>query len=166
MNEFVVTINGKQRNLIYNENGKVLLDGKEFAVEINELNDNRYSMKIGNKFYNFSAQKINSDIINFSFNGKIFDVTVRSSIQEKANAISKAGSKQKHHSDVKSPMPGKIIKICKKIGDEVFLGDSLIILEAMKMENNIHSPATGRIRSISVEVGNTVDKGTILLEVE
>jgi len=62
-----------------------------------------------------------------------------------------------------SPMQGNIWKILKKVGDSVKAGETMLILEAMKMENNIISPKDGIIESISVKEGDSVDSGTILV---
>ncbi len=65
-----------------------------------------------------------------------------------------------------SPMPGTVLDICVSPGDEVYAGETLIILEAMKMENEINSHKTGRIREIFVKKGDSVNTGDILLAVE
>ncbi len=65
-----------------------------------------------------------------------------------------------------SPMPGTILKVNVKQGDAVKAGDSVIILEAMKMENDITAPKDGIIKSIFVEAGQSVAKDDALFEVE
>ena len=65
-----------------------------------------------------------------------------------------------------SPMPGTIVKVLVATGDSVKAGQALIILEAMKMENEICSPKDGVIGSISVSAGEVVDSGKVLLTIE
>lgn len=72
----------------------------------------------------------------------------------------------KQVSAIKAPMPGLILHIAVKEGQEVSEGDSLLILEAMKMENNFTSPRAGIIQSIKVKQGDAVDKGQVLIEFE
>lgn len=67
---------------------------------------------------------------------------------------------------IKAPMPGLILEISVKVGDEVKENDPLLILEAMKMENSFLSPRNGVIKAIAVEKGNAVDKGQLLIEFE
>ena len=67
---------------------------------------------------------------------------------------------------IKAPMPGLILSIHVEVGQEVQENDSLLILEAMKMENNFNSPRAGKIKSILVEKGQAVDKGQLLIEFE
>jgi glutaconyl-CoA/methylmalonyl-CoA decarboxylase subunit gamma len=67
---------------------------------------------------------------------------------------------------VKSPMPGKVIKLAVGLGDRVRKNQTLVIVEAMKMENEIQSPAEGVVKNIHVSVGEFVDAERQLVEVE
>jgi biotin carboxyl carrier protein len=67
---------------------------------------------------------------------------------------------------VVADMPGKVIKLQKAAGDEVAEGDGVVILEAMKMENEIRSPIQGRISEVAVREGDTVESGATLFVVE
>jgi len=64
---------------------------------------------------------------------------------------------------VSSPLPGTIIKVNVKVGDDVKKNQSLIVLEAMKMENEVVAPRDGKIAAIAVEKGAKVDTGSPLL---
>jgi len=65
---------------------------------------------------------------------------------------------------IQSQMPGKILKLLVKENDEVKEGQTLLIMEAMKMENEIRSEISGRIKKIGVQAGNSVEAGAFLLE--
>ncbi|MCD6559120.1 MAG: biotin/lipoyl-binding protein, partial [Palaeococcus sp.] len=65
---------------------------------------------------------------------------------------------------VSAPMPGKILRILVKEGEQVKTGQGLLVLEAMKMENEIPSPKDGIIKSILIKEGDTVDTGQALIE--
>ena len=67
---------------------------------------------------------------------------------------------------VRAPMPGLVLQILVKPGDEVKQGDALLILEAMKMENIIKSPGDGVVGNIPVQMGQAVDKGHVLVRME
>ncbi len=62
-------------------------------------------------------------------------------------------------------MPGKIIKIAVKIGEKIKAGDILIVIEAMKMENEIRSPKDGIVEKIHITEGQVLDEGVIMMEV-
>ena len=67
--------------------------------------------------------------------------------------------------DVHSPMPGLVVKILVKEGDEVKKGDPVLVLEAMKMENLLQAPADGIVQSIHCKATNTVVKGDLLVSI-
>jgi len=68
--------------------------------------------------------------------------------------------------DVKSPLSGKILSINVKVGDRVKKGQVLLVIDAMKMENEILAPADGAVKNINVSVGLTVNPGDVLIELE
>ncbi len=63
-------------------------------------------------------------------------------------------------------MPGKVVKLNKKEGDKVSVGETVLILEAMKMENEIKSGAEGTIKSINVKEGQALEAGFLMVEIE
>lgn len=67
---------------------------------------------------------------------------------------------------VKAPLPGQILSVPVQLDEQVLEGDVLVVLEAMKMENEILSPATGRVTLINVQESDTVKKGDRLIYVE
>jgi len=84
--------------------------------------------------------------------------------------LSEAGKKMKkagaHAGGLTSPMPGKIFKVLKEAGSEVKKGDAILILEAMKMEHSIRSDKDGKVKKIFFQVGQLVQGGVTLAEVE
>ena len=68
--------------------------------------------------------------------------------------------------DIKAPMPGLILEVSVKVGDEVKAGDYLLVLEAMKMENSLTAPRDGVVKAVSVKKGETVEKNQLLVEME
>jgi biotin carboxyl carrier protein len=84
--------------------------------------------------------------------------------------VSDAGKKMKksgaHAGGLTSPMPGKIFKILKEAGSEVKKGEAILILEAMKMEHSIRSDKDGKVKKIFYQVGELVQGGVVLADVE
>ncbi len=64
---------------------------------------------------------------------------------------------------VKAPMPGLVVRVQVAVGDTVRAGQSLVVLEAMKMENELKAPAAGVVASVAATVGAAVDKGAVLV---
>ena len=63
-------------------------------------------------------------------------------------------------------MPGKIVSVMVKAGDKVEEGTAVVVLEAMKMENELHSPVKGTVTSVMVKKGDTAEKGQLLVAFE
>jgi biotin carboxyl carrier protein len=101
-----------------------------------------------------------------SIDGKNFDSLVRTLLQEKAVKLIELKTLGQLKLEVKAPMPGMVLKIKKQPGDEVMQGDSVLILEAMKMENDLRAHKSGKIQSINVKEGMAVEKGYTLFIIE
>jgi biotin carboxyl carrier protein len=68
--------------------------------------------------------------------------------------------------EIVSFIPGTIRKVLVRVGDEVEINDKLLVLEAMKMMNSINTPVAGKIKSILVNIGDCIPKGTLMIEIE
>ena len=67
---------------------------------------------------------------------------------------------------LKAPMPGMIVRVAVQVGDQVVPGQSLVVMEAMKMENELRATAAGKVKSVLATPGTAVEKGALLLEME
>ena len=67
---------------------------------------------------------------------------------------------------VKAPMPGRVVRVLVAVGDEVAELQGLVVLEAMKMQNELKAPKAGRVVKVGVSVGDTVEAGSLLVVVE
>ncbi|WP_260735992.1 biotin/lipoyl-containing protein [Tunturiibacter lichenicola] len=67
---------------------------------------------------------------------------------------------------VKSPMPGRVVRVLIEVGQEVEAGEAVVVIEAMKMQNELKSPKAGRVGRVAVSVGDTVGAGDVLVVVE
>ena len=65
-----------------------------------------------------------------------------------------------------APMPGMIVRIAAQVGDQVQPGQGVVVMEAMKMENELRATSAGTVRAVLVAAGTAVEKGTVLLELE
>lgn len=166
MNEFVVTINKRKILITFKEDNKAFIDDKEFIYSISKLNSNSHHIIINNEPYFITSEKKGNSEYTLTLNGHVIETRVLSALQEKAAGLIEAKTAKHSETSVKSPMPGMILKIKKKAGDEISQGDSVIILEAMKMENDIRSQVSGKIKEIKVKEGEAVEKSTILFSIE
>lgn len=65
-----------------------------------------------------------------------------------------------------APMPGLVVRVSVGAGDEVAAGQGLVVMEAMKMENELRAPGAGRVKTVHVAAGTAVEKGALLIELE
>ncbi len=163
MNNYVATINKIQKNIIFNGSGKYEIDGEIFSPIITETAQNCISLDLNNKKYNFSIERIDNEQYGFLIDGQYFIVTVRSKLKESAYQVSSKRSGSENNNLIKSPMPGLLLKINKSVGEEIQAGEPLVILEAMKMENEIQSPITGKIIKIYAEEGTNLEKNSKII---
>jgi pyruvate carboxylase subunit B len=167
MNDFIITINNKKRQIKIVDDNTLLIDGKKTNFELTKLSNGTSILNIDNKVYEVSQKKSPGDNLNLLIDGRIYETISRTSLQEKAsNLLEIAESLHSHKVVVKAPMPGMILKINKKQGELVEKGDSIIILEAMKMENEIKAPASGIITELNISEGKAVEKNSFLFSIE
>lgn len=118
----------------------------------------------------YKAEIINADFLQKKYTVKINNNTYSVSISNALDLLIKEMGfglgMAKQVNVIKAPMPGLILEICVVVGQLVKENDNLLILTAMKMENSFLSPREGIIKSISVDMGDAVVKGDLLIEFE
>lgn len=123
----------------------MIIDGISYPVEIVSHHQNEYEMLVNGVSYNFSVE-------------------TPFSLQRKKMLAAQANESTTIR--LKAPMPGKILKVMVKTGDAVKAGDTLLILEAMKMQNAILASTKGTIKKVLVKEGDTTSKSDLLIELE
>jgi len=99
-------------------------------------------------------------------NSNTYQVTILDELDLLIEKMGFSSGNNKKMNHIKAPMPGIIIGLEIKEGDAIKEGDTLLILEAMKMENAITSPKDGIVKSIHIKLNDTVEKGKLLIELE
>ncbi len=166
MNEFIVTIKNYKNKVSLNNGNQVTINEKTYDFELVQLINNKFSLRIGDSFFEVTGLHSNSNNFSVLVNGKSFDTLVLSELQEKARKLLEQKSKASFGTEIKAPMPGMLLKIKKNKGEEVQQGESVMILEAMKMENDLRSPVSGKIKDIYIKEGAPVEKGAKLFSIE
>lgn len=142
---------------------KVGQDSKD--VRLVSLSGNVYQFIYEGKVYRAEISK-NEDSYTVKMGDSVLDVAV---VDEKMMMVEKLGIKtteKKASGDVKSPMPGLVVKINVAVGDTVSVGQGILVLEAMKMQNEIKSAVAGVVKEIKVSERQPVDKNQLLLKIE
>jgi acetyl/propionyl-CoA carboxylase alpha subunit len=134
------------------------LDGKKYQYELAEMTPHYIKFKTPSGIETFSFQKKKDKTVIFKGNNA-FEITDKRSSQQ-------AGAQQSSANIIKSPMPGKIFKINKKVGESVKVGEVIVVLEAMKMEHPLKAPRDGKIKAINGSVGEQKSVGDIVVVFE
>jgi glutaconyl-CoA/methylmalonyl-CoA decarboxylase subunit gamma len=137
---------------------KYTIDGKEYNVEIGEVNDTTAEVTV---------------------NGETFSVELEKQAEpEKKKPVLGQPAKEESDSEttpvaninannaLRAPLPGVVTDIKVEVGQEVSAGDTLVVLEAMKMANNLEAEKSGKVTAICVKVGESVMEDTPLVVVE
>ena len=167
MNDYIVTSANNSREIKILDEEFVLFDGIKKKYSLTELSSNKYLLAINNKIFEISLLFNSNDIIDVFVNPKSYQVKVLTSLQDRALKLLKQSEiDQSHQTKIKSPMPGLVLKINKNIGDEVTKGETVIVLEAMKMENEIKAPIDGKIAEINIKQGTAIEKNILLFVIK
>jgi biotin carboxyl carrier protein len=163
-----LTVNEKHRFNIEQKDEKTFIDSKEFVFDLKQIKDNIFHILHENKSYTAELVSINQQEkkAKVKINGNEYDVSLQDKYAELLETMGMNHSTKNSIPALKAPMPGMVLDILIKVGDQVNKGDSLLILEAMKMENIIKSSTTEIIKSIEIEKGSTVEKDQLLLTFE
>lgn len=145
---------------ILNQNNILIINGLRVIMDIQKISAGYFHIIMENKSY--KAELLNYDetekICKFKINNNYYHLHIRDQYDELIQQLGLDITERKKVVELKAPMPGMVLNIFIKEGDEVKKGDSLLILEAMKMENSIKSPGNLKIGSISVKSSQKVEK--------
>lgn len=144
------------------------MNGEDVNFDLIEVHDGTFHLLLNHKSYNMEVVDFNAEekSVTVKVNGTKYPLLVKDKFDlllEKMGLEDLATTKI---TEVKAPMPGLVLDILVEPGKEIKKGDTVLVLEAMKMENTIKSPTEGTVKSIAVEVGNAVEKNAILVEFE
>ena len=133
---------------------KFTINGNKYAVEINSVEEQTIHLEVNGTPYTVLVDK---EIKQQKTPKLVRSVAVPSTDQAAAvKSTSKTGT-------IKSPLPGAILEIFVKPGDKVTVGQRILLLEAMKMENNIESDKAGTVTEIKISKGDAVMEGDVLI---
>ena len=160
-----IAIDGKSYRLDLNQvegRWNCRLDGREIEVDAVLARANVLSLRIGNQAYEVKCERVGTDV-HVWVGSQRFATDVRDprSLRGRVRAVDEHGPKK-----LTAPMPGKIVRILVNQGAAVEAGDGVLVVEAMKMQNEVKSPKKGTVQKILVTEGAAVNSGDVLAIVE
>lgn len=167
MNEFVVRLNNKIKNIKIIDDSTAEIDGVIVKYQSVNTDEKNILLKLNDKIFESSILSNSNEEVVLSINGVSILANIKSSLEEKAfQLISHSKNVDNNLIEVKSPMPGLVLKIKKQKGEAIKKGEAVLILEAMKMENEIKSPVNGTLKEMYVKEGTAIEKNIILFAVK
>ena len=147
----------------------------DFSLKINNFDWNCVEVKEGQFHIVFKGQSLVADVVKANtaekafvirINNNNYTVQLKDQYDELLQSLGMDSLNNKKESEIKAPMPGRVLDIMLSVGSAVVKGDGVLVLEAMKMENVIKSPTDGVIKKIAVVKGQAVEKNEVLVELE
>jgi biotin carboxyl carrier protein len=142
---------------------KCKLDGRELPLDVVSAQDGMLSLLLQGKSYEVKQETVGAES-NVVVGQERFSVSVRDPRSFRSRR--RSGASEQGVMKIKAPMPGKVVRILATAGAQVEIGQSVVVIEAMKMQNELKAPKTGVVKKISVAEGAAVEAGQALAEVE
>jgi biotin carboxyl carrier protein len=162
-----VEVGGKRRTIEVRRTGpdwELALDGRILGVNVTAIGE-RWSFLIGTRSYEVALDRRSNGERIVHVNGRVVPVSIvdpRTRLTRKVGAAP-AGTGRR---TIASPMPGRIVKVMVKPGDVVAAQQGLVVVEAMKMENELRAPHAGRVTEVTVTDGMSVEANAVLVTLE
>lgn len=167
--KYYVDVEDRTIELDFQEEGEQLLVrvGEDvFTLDLRQVTQpSLYSLLIDNRSYELFVEE-NGDEFDVLIGGEMFHLKVQDEWARRLANIQRKTQVETGLLAIKAPMPGAVISIEVTPGQDVTKGQGVVILSAMKMENEIKTPRAGRVKSVEVQPGQTVEQGRTLVVIE
>lgn len=162
--KYEAEIDGHQISLeIEQRNGRVLatIGRRSYDLEVDSPEAGVYLLFLGDEVHEARVWSADPDALRVKLGSRLFTASIIDRKHRRTIEHRPEGPQQ-----LTAPMPGKVVRVLLKPGDEVAAGQGVVIVEAMKMQNEIKSPKAGRIREVRVAEGENVNNKQVLAVVE
>jgi len=154
----------------------IKVNESEFEVDIDALQALDIQKQQGTGYHvlkdhtTYEVQLLQTDFesrtLKLSVNGNSYTVAIKDSYDQLVKKMGLLSNTSQKAKNILAPMPGLIMDVMVEAGQEILEGTPLLVLSAMKMENQILSQGAGKIKSVEIKTGDTVDKGELIIEME
>lgn len=164
MSAFTRSIIGADTFDIVIDDGLVMVDGVPSDLDIVEIGKGEFHILAGGKSLSVTAEKLEGNSYRIHIGSSAVDVATFSKREVLLNKYGLEDHSGSHARSLVAPMPGLVLDVMVQAGQEVSKGDGLVLLEAMKMENELKSPGEAVVDQVLVKAGEPVAKGQVLVE--
>ncbi len=139
----------------------VSVDGSQHRIDAVHLEASLYSMIIDGRAYEVSVRECNDDTYAVVYEGSVRSVRLVDPLAAKSARSTVSGS-----AEIQAVMAGRVVKVLANEGEEISEGQGIIVLEAMKMENEVCATRGGTLVALQVEEGQTLETGELIARIE
>lgn len=180
--KFKINIDNAERQVEAAADGTILIDGKSFNAKVTGSGPAKRTVQVGDKTYEVHVVKRSEgkdgtsgeyvlELAGERVTAAVKDIAkgapqVAAAAPVQAPSAPAAKTAEDYKDGVFAPVPGKIVDVKVKVGDTIKEGDLVLVLEAMKMENELHSPKQATIAAVLVNKGDQAAKGQLLVAFE
>lgn len=160
------TLTGEKKvNIQVRDNQIHKINNRKTSIQVESLDNDEYLIKGEKHTHLGEVVNLKQNEVTVMINGNTYNFTIETELasKRKEKITKNAGKKV---SKINAPLPGEIVAVLMSEGQEVHKGEPIMILEAMKMQNEITSPVNGKIKSLHVKAEETVMKDQILFEID
>ncbi len=160
--KYLTTVNGTTYEIEINENGRLTINGEDRAVDFQAMQAPLYSLLVDNASFEALVEE-REGLLNVMMHGDLYEVAVADERAHRLAGSSTGFGVEQGEISVRSPMPGLIVAVPVSEGQTVNAGDPLVVLESMKMENEIKAPRAGTVAHVHIAKGDRVEQNKVLL---
>ncbi len=162
--KYITTVNDQEFEVEILDEKHVAVNGRVYEVDMAEMSHQPlYSLLADHRSFEAYVYKAEGQW-QVLMGGTLYEVLVEDE-QLKRLRMASGGNKDQGPFLLKAPMPGLVVSVPVAEGQEVQKGDVLVVLESMKMQNELKSGKDGKVEKVKVEVGQTVEQGAVMVTV-
>ena len=162
--KYVTTINNKKFEIEILNDGSVLVNGTPREVDFLSLDPSLYSIIMNGVSHEVVIEETDGDyqvlLGGRLYGGSVLDERAQLMMSRRGGAAAETGE-----ISIRAPMPGLIVAISVEEGQQVKAGQTVVILESMKMQNELKCPRDGTVQRISIQTGQTVEQKKVLVTI-
>ena len=163
--KYQATVNGRTFEIEINADGRILVNGEPRAIDFRELREGElYSLLVDHLSYEAVVEE-RDDQYHVLMAGDLYEVQVTDERSRRLASAFMALGDISGEVAIRAPMPGLIVRVPVGEGQAVAKGDTVVILESMKMENELKAPRDGTIRHVNVKAGDSVEQNKVLMTI-
>ena len=165
--KFLCTVEGRERVVQFSDDRSTFsLDGLPVSANVQEVEPGIYSVLVEGRSSEIRVQEGVGGILDVFLNGRHYAVRASDPRSRWAGHRQRGGLEQEGRQHIPAPMPGKVVRVLVTERQKVEAGQGVVVVEAMKMQNEIKSPKSGTVAEVKVEEGAAVTAGQTLVVVE